>query len=101
AWDKEPDSGYDGCLLEVHVQTEIHYAEIRVGDFYAPDQSDTERENAVCHELIHIHAQPLWETVEGLLGELGSQARAHVQPLAAQQLEQMVDALATSFVPFD
>src|SRR5690606_19499461 len=61
-WDKEPNNG-DDVTLEVYPMPERHTAHIRVGCWFSDAISDAERENAVVHELLHIHAEPIWETV--------------------------------------
>src|SRR5690554_5343870 len=83
-WD-EPES--DECLLAVSPCVERNMANVYIGAFFEDDVSDKDRKNAVVHELIHCHVHPVWEVTDGLLQELGSQARAHMSEVVRQRIE--------------
>lgn len=93
-WD---DPAPENAVLQVHPIPEIHHATLRVGTFFS--RNDREQQNAVVHELIHCHAEPIWQTVDTTLNQLSPQARSLMTEVLRAQFEQLVDALATSFVP--
>lgn len=99
-WDKEPNNG-DDVTLEVYPMPERHTAHIRVGCWFSDAISDAERENAVVHELLHIHAEPIWETVTRVLEHLSPQAQGLINEELRARFEVMIDAIATSIVPLD
>lgn len=99
-WDKEPNNG-DDVTLEVYPMPERHTAHIRVGCWFSDAISDAERENAVVHELLHIHAEPVWETVTRVLEHLSPQAQGLINEELRARFEVMIDAIATSIVPLD
>lgn len=67
-WD-EPSVNED-CGLEVEVVEGRHYAVVRVGGFF--DQPEEERENAVCHELLHCVLADVAHTSLALTDRMGA-----------------------------
>lgn len=97
-WDKPADDGAD-YILSVSPSPQRHTAVIRVGCFFSDEITDAERDNAVAHELVHCHTEPLWSSIEVVLNELAPQTRSSVRGILERQLEELVDAVATAFAP--
>ena len=72
---------------------------IQVGMYFSDELTEEDRENAVCHELLHIILHPLFESFQVVAEQLSPQSR----DLALDQfhgiLERIIDHLASVFAP--
>ena len=97
-WD-EPADVDNG--LEIGTPANRHVAEIRVGCFFDDSVTDAERENMVCHELVHLLLWRFEDVALRAADELSAQAASMHRKELDAALEWAVDALANAFVPIN
>lgn len=89
----------EDCGLEVEVVEGRHYAVVRIGGFF--EQPEEERENAVCHELLHCVLGDLTHTLLALTERMGREAAEYARGEVLSALEYAVDHLANVLAPIE
>jgi len=97
-WDRLPDSG-EGTVLEIQPVEGRQFANLRVGTFF--EQTQSQAENAACHEMFHLGFNQMDVVVEQMLEQLSPQMRELLRTLYHEQVERIVDWLALITAPMD
>ncbi|MDI6872139.1 MAG: hypothetical protein QME79_12505 [Bacillota bacterium] len=98
-WDEEPS--HPKAILQITPTDGREFAMLRVGSFFDDDLSEAERQNAVCHELLHCLFDRPWYGVNLLIRRLGADASVLSDEMIRHDVEHFIDHLAGVLAPLE